>query len=146
MVNERVIGEAVAAAIKMASRLLGKRVCLVMGVIAPPAITWRNCYNRQRWRWVQSAGSLLASSACFSLICAAQPARQTTAASATAFSVFIVVFSGSRFAACILYKSALELSDSVRCNERQSAIMMVRRCMADLKPGVFDAPLGGCGA
>ncbi len=45
-----------------------------------------------------------------------------------------------------LYKSALELSDSVRCNERQSAIMMVRRCMADLKPGVFDAPLRGCGA
>ena len=42
-----------------------------------------------------------------------------------------------------LYKSALELSDSVRCNERQSAIMMVRRCMADLKPGVFDAPLRG---
>ena len=23
--------------------------------------------------------------------------------------------------------------------------MMVRRCMADLKPGVFDAPLRGCG-
>jgi GNAT superfamily N-acetyltransferase len=45
-----------------------------------------------------------------------------------------------------VYKSALELSDSVRCNERQSAIMMVRRCMADLKPGVFDAPLRGCGA
>ena len=45
-----------------------------------------------------------------------------------------------------LYKSALELSDSVRSNERQSAIMMVRRCMADLKPGVFDAPLRGCGA
>ena len=45
-----------------------------------------------------------------------------------------------------LDKSALELSDSVRCNERQSAIMMVRRCMADLKPGVFDAPLRGCGA
>ena len=43
-------------------------------------------------------------------------------------------------------ESALELSDSVRCNERQSAIMMVRRCMADLKPGVFDAPLRGCGA
>jgi hypothetical protein len=42
-----------------------------------------------------------------------------------------------------MYKSALELSDSVRCNERQSAIMMVRRCMADLKPGVFDAPLRG---
>ena len=42
-----------------------------------------------------------------------------------------------------VYKSALELSDSVRCNERQSAIMMVRRCMADLKPGVFDAPLRG---
>jgi hypothetical protein len=45
-----------------------------------------------------------------------------------------------------LYKPALEPSDSVRCNERQSAIMMVRRCMADLKPGVFDAPLSGCGA
>jgi hypothetical protein len=45
-----------------------------------------------------------------------------------------------------LYKSALELSDSVRCIERQSAIMMVRRCMADLKPGVFDAPLRDCGA
>ena len=45
-----------------------------------------------------------------------------------------------------VYKSALELSDSVRCNERQSAIMMVRRCMADLKPGIFDAPLRGCGA
>jgi len=44
-----------------------------------------------------------------------------------------------------LYKSALELSDSVGCNERQSAIMMVRRCMADLKPGVFDAPLRDCG-
>ena len=29
---------------------------------------------------------------------------------------------------------------------RQSAIMMVRRCMADLKPGIFDAPLRGCGA
>ena len=44
-----------------------------------------------------------------------------------------------------VYKSALELSDSVRCNERQSAIMMVRRCVADLKPGIFDAPLRGCG-
>ena len=44
-----------------------------------------------------------------------------------------------------MYKSALELSDSVRCNERQSAIMMVRRCMADLKPGVVDAPLRGFG-
>jgi hypothetical protein len=44
-----------------------------------------------------------------------------------------------------LYKSALELSDSVRCNGRQSAIMMVRRRTADLKPGVFDARLRGCG-
>jgi len=44
-----------------------------------------------------------------------------------------------------LYKSALELSDSVRCNERQSAIMMVRRRTANLKPGVFDAPLRGRG-
>ena len=49
----------------------------------------------------------------------------------------------SMFNAHYVYKSALELSDSVRCNERQSAIMMVRRCMADLKPGVFDAPLRG---
>ena len=45
-----------------------------------------------------------------------------------------------------LHKSALETSDSVRCNERQSAIMIVRRCMAYLKPGVFDAPLRGYAA
>jgi len=108
MVNERVIGEAVAAAIKMASRLLGKRVCLVMGVIAPPAITWRNCYNRQRWRWVQSAGSLLASSACFSLICAAQPARQTTAASSTTFSSLW----------CFLDRALQRVSPIVRCLSR----------------------------
>jgi glutathione S-transferase len=45
-----------------------------------------------------------------------------------------------------LYKSALDLSDSARCNGRRAAIIMVRRCAADLKPGVCDTPLRGCGA
>ena len=46
----------------------------------------------------------------------------------------------------LVYKSALDLSDIVRCNRRRAASLMVRRCVADLKPGVFDAPLRGCGA
>ena len=45
-----------------------------------------------------------------------------------------------------LYKSALDLSGSVRFWGRRAAALMVSRCVADLKPGAFDAPLRGCGA
>ena len=45
-----------------------------------------------------------------------------------------------------LYKSALDLSDIVRCNRLRAASLMVWRCVADLKPGAFGAPLRGCGA
>jgi hypothetical protein len=45
-----------------------------------------------------------------------------------------------------VYKSALDLSDSVRRSEQQAASPIVWQCDTDLKPGVFDAPLRGSGA
>ena len=45
-----------------------------------------------------------------------------------------------------LYKSAFDLSDMSDAMDDQTAGSMVPRCVADLKPGVCDAPLHGFGA
>jgi hypothetical protein len=45
-----------------------------------------------------------------------------------------------------LYKSAFDLSDMSDTMDDQTAGSMVSRCVADLKPGVCDAPLHGFGA
>ena len=45
-----------------------------------------------------------------------------------------------------MYKSAFDLSDGVRNNWQETASQMVPWLAADLKPGVSDAPLRGCGA
>jgi hypothetical protein len=117
MVNERVIGEAVAAAIKMASRLLGKRVCLVMGVIAPPAITWRKqppalALGPERG---QLAGIL-----CVLFFDLRRAAGKANDRSKLHDLQFIVVFSGSRFAACIPDRS-VPLSERLRqCHDPPS--------------------------
>ena len=46
----------------------------------------------------------------------------------------------------MLYKLTLDLSDVSDADERPNGESMVSRCVADLKPGVYDAPLHGCGA
>jgi hypothetical protein len=45
-----------------------------------------------------------------------------------------------------VYKSAFDLSDMSDAMDDQTAGSMVPRCVADLKPGVCDAPLHGFGA
>jgi hypothetical protein len=45
-----------------------------------------------------------------------------------------------------MYKSTLDLSDVSDADKRPNGGSMVPRCVADLKPGVFDAPLRGFGA
>ena len=44
-----------------------------------------------------------------------------------------------------VYKSTLDLSDVSDADKRPNGGSMVSRCVADLKPGVFDAPLRGLG-
>jgi hypothetical protein len=46
----------------------------------------------------------------------------------------------------LLYKSTLDLSNVSDADKRPNGGSMVSRCVADLKPGVFDAPLRGFGA
>jgi hypothetical protein len=45
-----------------------------------------------------------------------------------------------------VYESAFDLSDMSDAMDDQTAGLMVPRCVADLKPGVCDAPLHGFGA
>jgi hypothetical protein len=44
-----------------------------------------------------------------------------------------------------LYKSTLTLSDIVRCNRLRATSLMVWRCVADLKPVVFDVHFAAAG-